>query len=140
MLLRDLHRIGAAPHQFLGQRKCSLGRAVEAKRTRVGQDRGVQASRDFRRNLHASLARQPENHLGSRACALIDPVHVGKGLRGRVMVNIDQEMFFEPAKPGARHSVTFQDDRRLRVRGLLDVAAARNPHTAAGDRCPERRR
>ena len=120
-IVRDLHRIGAATHQLLRQRECALGGAGEAERARVGEHGGVQAGRDFGRNLHAGLARQTENHLGGGAGVGIDPVHVGKGTRGSVVVDVDEVMVFQSGEPGARHAIAFQDDGGLGFGSLFDV-------------------
>ncbi len=123
--MRDAHRVGAAAHQLLRQRKRLLVRAVEAEGAGVGQDGGVETRRDLGRNLHPRLARQAEDHLRRRAGVRVDPVHVREGTRCRVMVDVDEVVLLQAGEARARHAVAFQDDRGLRIRRFRRVSQHR---------------
>ncbi len=99
--------------------------AGEAERTRVGQNRRVQAGCDFRRNLHSGLARQAEDHFGSGAGIGINPVHVGEGTRRGVVVDVDEVVLLQAGEPGAGYAIALQDDGGLGVGRLLGVAQHR---------------
>src|SRR2546422_3114179 len=55
---RALRRISTREHEFARQRKSTLVRSLEHKRSRIGEQRGVDTSEDLRCDLHTGLSRQ----------------------------------------------------------------------------------
>ena len=63
-----------------------------------------------------------------------------KGLRRRVVVDVDEVVLLQSGEAGARDAVAFQDDGGLGAREPARCPAAPNRARAAGDKCRERRR
>ncbi len=71
--------------------------------------------------LHAGFARQPENHFGGGAGMGIDPIHIGEGTRGGVVIDVDEVVPLQPGEAGALHAVALQDDDRFGFGSLIRV-------------------
>src|SRR2546423_11358571 len=88
-------RISSREYQFPRQFERMLAGALEHERSRVSQYRRVKAGRDLRRNLHSCFPRHAIDHFGCSDRLRIDPIHVRKGAAALVMIEVDQDLFFE---------------------------------------------
>ncbi len=96
--------------------KSVLVGAFEHERSRVGHERGVEASGNIAIHRDAGKAGKTENELGGGHHRRIDPVDVGEIAAAGVMVNVDEETVFEALEQRAPDSVAFEQDDSI-VRG-----------------------
>ena len=67
-------------------------RSLKHERASVGEDRGVEASGDLRRDAHTSFPCQFMNEFPSRACGRVDPIYVGEWTATNMMINADEKL------------------------------------------------
>src|SRR5437763_8395556 len=88
-------RISSREYQFPRQFERMLASAFEHERSGVSQYRRVKAGRDLRGNLDSCFSRHPIDHFGRGHRLRINPIHMRKGAAALVMIDVDQELFFE---------------------------------------------
>lgn len=86
-----------------------VGSAV-GERTRVREDRGIEAGGDLGRDLGACLDREVEDHGRDSAGIGIDPVDLGELPAAKVMVDVEQRPRAEAGKAGALGGIALKQD------------------------------
>ena len=115
-MARAKRGVGPGQHQFARHRESVLVGAFEHEGARVGHERGVKAGGNVAIDGDASQAGQPVNQFGGGHHRGIDPVDVGKIAAAGMMVNVDEEAFFQSLEQRAPGAVAFEQDDGI-VRG-----------------------
>ncbi len=98
--LSDSGRAHAGPHQFGGDLKSAFGRVRVMKRSGVGEESRVNAFGDFFRDADAHRLAQVVNHFANCGSSRIDPVYGAEERGGRMVIDIDDELFFQIDQAG----------------------------------------
>jgi len=115
-MARAMRGVRSGEHEFARHGKGVLVGAFEHERARVSHERGVEAGGNVAIDGDARKAGKTENKLGGGHHGGIDPVDVGKIAAAGVMVNVDEETFFQTFEKRAPDAVALQQDDSI-VRG-----------------------
>src|SRR5581483_8701309 len=107
-IARTARRVGSREYQFPRQFKSGFGGPFKHERAGIREYPGVEAGRDFRRDLHPSLARQSINHFCRSDSLWVDPINVCESAAALVMVNVDQELLFQPFQSSTLNAIALQ--------------------------------
>src|SRR5215475_11621292 len=129
--LREFGRLRAVADQFAGDFEGAFGGVGEMERSGVGQQRGVNATGDFGRDLRADGFGAVVDHLAHGGGDRVNPVEIAEEFGRRMMINVDHELIFEAGQSGARHVAAFDDEDRVvlavDVRNHADFIGAGQP-------------
>src|SRR5579864_1812730 len=107
---RAERRISPRHHQFARQLKGVLVGSFEHESARVGEYGGIEAGRYLGREFYSRRSRQAINKLSRGHGLGIDPVQISKIAAALVMVDIDQEIFFQTLQARALHVIAFEQN------------------------------
>src|SRR5579864_6156258 len=105
-----MRRVRPGEDEFTRESKRVFVRALKHEGARVRHQGGVEAGRDFRRELHPGFTRQANHHLRGSDRMRINPVDVGKRTSTHVMVDADKETVFESFQASAVDAVAFENN------------------------------
>ena len=125
---RALGRFDPGTHQLRRNLERTLGGVGIVKGSRIGEQGGVDTLRDLFRHADAGRLAEVVDHLADRGSRRVDPVDGTEELGGGMVIDIDDELFFQIDQAGPVNVRALDDETRRPMLDLLPEYADSHQH------------